>query len=130
MNYWRDRRGQAMVEFAIIVPFFLLMMYAFAYLGMFLHDYLTLHQLTRVIARNVSVADGVYQPEAYSGTVFLTDVYRWNPQSGVAIVPPELPPGQPFTVTVTATRNMADGSFWADQLPPAISASLTMRKEE
>jgi Flp pilus assembly protein TadG len=128
MKHWRDSRGQAMVEFAIIIPFFFIMVYGFAYLSMFFHDYLTLTELTRDIARNESVGIA-YNPDTYSNTALLTNVYRLDWQSGVAVTPPDAAAGEQVTVTLTARLNAAAGSFWADTLPATISASLTMRKE-
>lgn len=130
MKRWREQRGQAMVEFAIIVPFFLMLIWGFAYLSMFFHDYLTLSELTRVIARNESVGIA-YDPAAYNNTAFLTNLYTWNPQTGIAVATAaDAAAGMQVTVTLTASLNLAAGSFLADSLPAAITAALTMRKEE
>ncbi|MDU4961763.1 MAG: pilus assembly protein [Sporomusaceae bacterium] len=130
MNSLRDRRGQAMVEFAIIIPFFCTMVWGFAYLSMFFHDYLTLTELTRVIARNESVGIA-YDSNVYKDTTFLTTVYTWNPQTGVAVATTaNAAAGTQVTVTLTAKLNLAADSIWANSLPAAITAALTMRKEE
>nr|WP_092075029.1 TadE/TadG family type IV pilus assembly protein [Dendrosporobacter quercicolus]NSL49994.1 pilus assembly protein [Dendrosporobacter quercicolus DSM 1736]SDN27840.1 TadE-like protein [Dendrosporobacter quercicolus] len=131
-NYFADRRGQALVEFAIILPIFFLMLYALAYLGMFFHDYLTLNELTRDIARKEAVGisfDDIKQN--YRERTFLTSVYSFNPDDvTVTTEAEEIGGGQQVTVTLTATVNVAENSFWGEMLPSTISSSLTMRKEE
>lgn len=131
-KYLTDRRGQALVEFAIILPIFFLMVYALVYLGMFFHDYLTLNELTRDIARKEAVGisfDDIKQN--YRERTFLTGIYTFNPDDvTVTTDEEEIGGGQQVTVTLTATVNVAENSFWGEMLPPTISSTLTMRKEE
>lgn len=135
MMYCRSNRGQAMVEFAIIIPFFIFMLYAFSYLGMFFHDYLTLNEMTRDIARHESVGIPFAKIKTnYSNTTFLTNIYTFDPERNVnVVVASEIingtADGQNVTVTLTASRNVTKNSFW-EVLPASISSSLTMRKEE
>jgi len=131
MRQLLDKRGQAMIEFAIIIPFFALMLYGFAYVGMFFHDYITLTELARDIARRESVGIA-YDQTKYNNTALLTDVYKFNPakDQGVKIVSStDATAGKQITVTLAAQLNMTN-SFWKSILPASISASLTMRKEE
>lgn len=131
MMYLRNKRGQAMVEFAIIVPLFFFMLYAFSYLGMFFHDYLTLNEMTRDITRQASVGISLDKiKESYSNKTFLTSVYTvtFDPERDVK--DSEDSSGEKnVTVTLTAARNVTKDSFW-EVLPKTISSSLTMRKEE
>lgn len=135
ISYLMNKRGQAMVEFAIIVPFFIFMLYAFSYLGMFFHDYLTLNEMTRDIARHESVGISFEKIKVnYSNTTFLTNVYTFDPEKNVKVVVASeivngTANGQNVTVTLTASRNVMKDSFW-EVLPASISSSLTMRKEE
>lgn len=131
-NYFTDRRGQAFVEFAVILPIFFLMLYALAYLGMFLHDYLALNDLTRDIARKEAVGISFADiKQNYRERTFLTGIYSFNPDDvTVTTDAEEIGGGQQVTVTLTATVNVAENSFWGEVLPPTISSSLTMRKEE
>ncbi|EIW20448.1 MULTISPECIES: TadE/TadG family type IV pilus assembly protein [Pelosinus] len=135
MMYFRNNRGQAMVEFAIIIPFFFFMLYACSYLGMFFHDYLILNEMTRNIARQASVGISLDTIKInYSNQTFLTSVYIFDSNTNVQLVTePEnendTSEGQNVTVTLTASRNVTKDSFW-EVLPETISSSLTMRKEE
>ena len=49
------RRGQAVVEFALILPIFVLILLATIYLGMFILDYVTLNAAASYAARYVAV---------------------------------------------------------------------------
>ena len=49
------RRGQAVVEFALILPIFVLILLATIYLGMFILDYVTLDAAASYAARYVAV---------------------------------------------------------------------------
>ncbi len=135
MSYLRNKRGQAMVEFAIIIPFFIFMLYGFSYMGMFFHDYLTLNEMTRDITRQASVGISLDKIKTnYSGQTFLTSVYIFDPKTNIQLVTaPEngkdASEGENITVTLTAVRNVTKDSFW-EVLPEKITSSLTMRKEE
>jgi Flp pilus assembly protein TadG len=134
MSTGRNReKGQAMVEFAIVVPLFFFMLYAFSYLGMFFHDYLTLNEMTRNIARQASVGISLDKiKKNYSNKTFLTSVYTFtfNPEKDVMVEDSEdVSEGQKVIVTLTASRNM-EGKFWKEVFPDTITSSLTMRKEE
>ncbi len=131
MRQLLDKRGQTMIEFAIIIPFFVLMLYGFAYVSMFFHDYITLSELARDIARRESVGIA-YDQTKYNNTALLTDVYKFNPtkDQGVKIdSETDATAGKQIIVTLTAQLNM-ENAFWKGILPASISASLTMRKEE
>lgn len=136
MAYFNNRRGIAMIEFAIIIPIFIFMLYGLAYLSMVFHDYLTLSEMTRDIARHESVGITFDKIKAnYSKTTFLTDVYLFNPDTDVKVDTQaensqNPSAGQNVTVTLTAKLNIAKESIWHDMLPSIITASLTMRKEE
>ncbi len=98
---------------------------------MFFHDYITLTELARDIARRESVGIA-YDQTKYNNTALLTDVYKFNPakDQGVKIVSStDAIAGKQITVTLAAQLNMTN-SFWKSILPASISASLTMRKEE
>lgn len=129
-----NEKGQAMIEFAIIIPLFFFMLYAFAYLGMFFHDYLTLNEMTRDITRKAAVGISVDDiKKNYQGTTFLTNVYTIDlnnsQQFSVETKVEENGGGQKVVVTLKAVVNAPQG-FWKTVLPQEIPASLTMRKEE
>lgn len=132
MTVLRRNKGQAMIEFAIVIPLFFLMLYAFVYLAMFFHDYLTLNELTRDITRKEAVGIPFEDiRENYRNQTFLTSTYRFDPENDVRVITEDegTGGGKSVTVTLTANVNVAEESFWRSVLPPRISSSLTMRKE-
>lgn len=50
-RYVRDRRGQALVEFALILPAFLLLVVGMIEFGAVMHDYITVAEAARAGAR-------------------------------------------------------------------------------
>ncbi|MDR7866091.1 MAG: pilus assembly protein [Sporomusaceae bacterium] len=54
-RYVRNRRGQAIVEFALVLPVFLLLLVGMMEFGLVLHDYVTVAEAARVGARAASV---------------------------------------------------------------------------
>ncbi len=131
----KKNRGQAIIEFALILPLFIFMLCAFAYLAMFFHDYLTLTDMTRDIARRQSVGISLESiKKEYKGQVFLTDFYVFDPNTGIQITPmpkdtTNTSAGSAVKVTLTATLQASDGSYWKEVLPATISSSLVMYKE-
>lgn len=53
----RKQKGQDMVEFAILLPLFLMILLGIIYSGFFFSDYLTLNNIARYSARHVELSD-------------------------------------------------------------------------
>ena len=53
------QKGQALVEFALILPFFLLLVFGLIYSGMLFHDYSTLSTIARTAARDKAITENV-----------------------------------------------------------------------
>ena len=51
----RRQRGQSMVEFAIVIPFFLVFIMGIAYFGAAISDYIALNNMARSCAREASI---------------------------------------------------------------------------
>jgi len=49
------QKGQSIVEFALVLPLFFLLLWGFIYLGMFFADYLMLNDVARSCAREASL---------------------------------------------------------------------------
>lgn len=54
----RHNKGQSLVEFALVVPFFLFLVFAIIYCGMLFHDYSTLTGIARSAAREAAIVSG------------------------------------------------------------------------
>lgn len=61
--------GQALVEFALVIPVFLLLVMGIIQFGMVFKDYMALTDATRVGARQASVARSIQPPEARISSV-------------------------------------------------------------
>lgn len=53
----KKNKGQSLVEFALVVPFFLLLLFAIIYCGMLFHDYSTLSSVARSAAREAAIVE-------------------------------------------------------------------------
>ncbi len=51
----KKNKGQSLVEFALVVPFFLFLVFAIIYAGMLFHDYSTLTGIARSAAREAAI---------------------------------------------------------------------------
>lgn len=53
------QKGQALIEFALVLPFFLLLVFSLIYTGMLFHDYSTLSNIARTAARDRAITSSV-----------------------------------------------------------------------
>ena len=86
----RNNKGQSLVEFALVIPFFLFLVFAIIYCGMLFHDYSTLTGIARSAAREAAIVTGT----EYSGIITfyeqqsrntLTTLYTLKPNSPISI---------------------------------------------
>lgn len=54
----KKNKGQSLVEFALVIPFFLFLVFAIIYAGMLFHDYSTLTGIARSAAREAAIVEG------------------------------------------------------------------------
>ena len=90
----KDQKGQSMVEFAVIFPFFLFLILSIAYFSFAFADYLQLQHIARDSARMASIAagdknnetirNGQYQKiiEEHRGQALISDIYQWGKDEG------------------------------------------------
>ena len=82
----RFQKGQSVVEFALVLPIFLLLVYGVFYMGMIFADYITLNDVARSSAREASIinddADYAYNYRnirtKYSDVKLPLDVFTWT----------------------------------------------------
>lgn len=88
------KKGQSVVEFALVLPFFLLIVMGVIYFGMYFSDYVALNNIARSAAREASLLEETdygtirtrYADDAVSAgasdvsTYYLPNsAYSWNP---------------------------------------------------
>ena len=60
----KKQRGQVIIEFALILPLFLLMIFGLIYSGMLFHDYSTLSNVARSAAREAAITETVTENDS------------------------------------------------------------------
>ena len=144
-------RGAAMVEFALVAPFFFMLMCCIIYGAMVMHDINSLNEITRNAARYGSViASGVdvndkekavqdfIKNKAANGGLFLYEIK--NDPEVLADENSEVSLGanasKEKAIKVTASAVMKDGLptfLFLDYFPESmktISSTITMRRED
>lgn len=100
MKICRDKRGQALVEFAIILPVLLLILMGIVQFGLVINDYLTISNLSREGAREGIVNTSDYEID---NAVLTRAVNIDTTKMTIGISPSEdsRTTGQTLTVTIT-----------------------------
>ena len=88
------QKGQSLVEFTLVLPFFLLLIFGLIYTGMLFHDYSTLSTIARTAARDKAITIGVddddiirrYYEDGHFKYALVTDLYR--PGGAESTAPP------------------------------------------
>lgn len=78
----RRQRGQSMVEFAIVIPFFLVFIMGIAYFGAAISDYIALNNMARSCAREASLGGpSTYRQleNKYLSQDLTAGLYEWGP---------------------------------------------------
>lgn len=80
----RGQRGQSMVEFGIVIPFFLIFIMGIAYFGAAISDYIALNNMARSCAREASIGGlSTYRQleNHYLAQNLTAGLYEWGPQA-------------------------------------------------
>lgn len=80
----RSQRGQSMLEFGIVIPFFLVFIMGIAYFGAAISDYIALNNIARSCAREASIGGpSTYQKleNKYLSQDLTANLYEWGPQA-------------------------------------------------
>lgn len=145
-------RGAAMVEFALVVPFFFMLMMSIIYGALVMHDINSLNEITRNAVRYGSVIDsGVSFDDKKTAMVNFVKakandslvLYKVQNGTQVEVVDSEIDIGNSSSessfkdqsIKLTVTAKMVDGmpKLFMDYFPAdlkTISSTLTMRRED
>ena len=80
----RGQRGQSMLEFAIVIPFFLIFIMGIAYFGAAISDYIALNNMARSCAREASIGGPTTYKNLqnkYLEKDLTAGLYEWGPQA-------------------------------------------------
>jgi Flp pilus assembly protein TadG len=98
----RNDRGQTMVEFALVVPVLLLVVFGIIQFGMLYNDYITLTDATRVGARKGAVSRTAANPAALAEAATRAAAPGLKPANfGVTVTATAWAPGADITVEAT-----------------------------
>ena len=127
----KNNKGQSLVEFALVIPFFLLLVFGIIYSGMLFHDYSTLSNLARSAAREAAIVSGTQYDEIGAfylnqsknmlTTLYTTEAVRVDPETqddGTAGV----------RVRIHMVRTITSGVL-NDVTPPTFDIVYFMKKD-
>ena len=130
----RSERGQALVEFVIVLPLMFALIFLIAYAGVAFNRYLNVTDAAGVGARAAAVAR--FNPDPVLSDPCAAATQAANTAMGgltvvVSCSPPGGQPGDPFSVTVTYTLQSLPFQFF-DFIPLAdidVTSTVTERLE-
>ena len=130
----RKQKGQSLVEFTLVLPFFLLLIFGFIYSGMLFYDYSTLSNMARSVARERAIADSTVSNDDIKG--FYYDGTNFTPRLVTSLYHPATnalqidTTSRPPDIVVSITMELGDSTYIMRQvLPPTYSVVYHMRKE-
>lgn len=126
---WRQEEGQALVEFALVLPLFVTLVFAIVQFGIAFHDYLVLTDAVRAGARTAAVSRTTLDPRsAGEAAVRRAAVNLDAPQLTVSVA---AEPGwtRGADVTVSASYPYSIDVFGLDVKSGRLSSTTTERIE-
>ena len=139
-------RGAAMLEFALVAPFFFMLISCIIYGAMVMHDINSLNEITRnaarygsVIASGVKTADKTAEVQKFiknkaaNGGLFL---YELKDDETTVSADVDMDASKEKAIKVVVTAKMKDGLptfLFLDYFPESmktISSTITMRRED
>ena len=128
-------KGQSLVEFTLVLPFFLLLVFAIIYGGMLFHDYSTVSNVARSIARERAITpdsttdDSIigyyYNGKSFTPTQLVTGLYK-----PIAVKINDPAPKDANDIMVTITMELGDSSYVMRMVcPQQYVVVYHMRKE-
>lgn len=136
----RKQKGQSLVEFTLVIPFFLLLIFGLIYSGMLFYDYSTLSNMARSAARERAITPTTGADAVSNGDIekyyFDKQNKKFNPQLVTGLYQPTANalnvsgPNDNNDIIVTITMELGDNSpVMRMVLPPTYSVVYHMRKE-
>ena len=131
----KRHKGQVIVEFALILPLLLLVLFGIMYSGMMFHDYSTLSNIARSSAREAAITGTTVAVGGRYGTIendyipqldnLMTKFYVKSSSNPIVI---EQATTESVRTTINMQRNVS-GYFVDMILPQSFGVKYYMRKE-
>lgn len=129
------QKGQSLVEFALIVPFFLLLIFGLIYSGMLFHDYSSLSNTARSATREAALIEGYSEAEynnirnfySQQGSITLTSLYKAQSFTITKGINDDNP--KEVYVKITMKRTPDASAIMNMVLPPTFDIVYFMKKE-
>lgn len=122
----RGQQGQAMVEFVIVLPVLVVLLFGIIQFGLAFHNYLAITDAARVGARAAAV-DPTGQCAAASAAIQRTvSATQWGVISSRITCTPAVNPGDPLTIAIAYPFTIGIGSVSGSG---NLTASATERLE-
>ena len=131
----KKHKGQSVVEFALVLPLFLFIMFGVIYSGMMFHDYTTLSNIARASAREAAVsATSDYSDIKvyYSAQLrnLMTSFYKPAGSEPISIVQTHDPINNSDVIESTINMQLNMNGFFVDMiLPKTFGVQYYMQKE-
>ena len=131
----KKHKGQSVVEFALVLPLFLFIMFGVIYTGMMFHDYATLSNIARASAREAAVISGsnysdikeYYTPQL---EYLMTSFYKPAGSEPISIVQTHDDINNSDIVKSTIIMQLNVNGFFVDMiLPKTFGVQYYMQKE-
>jgi Flp pilus assembly protein TadG len=124
-----DERGQALVEFALVLPLLLAVVTAIAEFGIAFKNYMTIADAARAGARVAAVSSASTDPVGDARAAAIAAAQDLNPPPTVATTPSTAPWTAGSPVTVTVSYGYRIGIFGLTVYSGTLRSSTTERVE-
>ena len=131
----KKHKGQSVVEFALVLPLFLFILFGIIYSGMMFHDYSALSNIARASAREAAVSDTIdytdiksyYTPQL---SYLLTSFYKPAGSDPISIVQIHDNENNSDIIRSTIIMQLSVDGFFVDMIfPKTFGVEYHMQKE-
>lgn len=127
-------KGQTIVEFALVLPVFMLFFMGIIYMGMLFSDYLTLSEIARDSTRYaaVTITDDMNADEIkdkYQDRKLITTLYKWDPKDGNDFAVIKQGDSDKYVEVILTAHHDTSSDILGLVLPKQISVNCKMRRE-
>ena len=131
----KKRKGQSVVELALVLPLFLFILFGIIYSGMMFHDYAALSNIARASAREAAVSDTIdytniksyYTPQL---SYLLTSFYKPAGSDPISIVQIHDNENNSDIIRSTIIMQLSVDGFFVDMIfPKTFGVEYHMQKE-